>query len=137
MTDKRKLRVYVSGPISGLTVEVARRRFDNAKALLTKSGYDVVTPFDNGLPADAPYPDHMKADIRLLLDCDAIFMLPDWDRSPGACAEHKVAEACGLSIYTAAGLFDWLGELCDEIIERLCAERECVQTDRHCGGAGV
>jgi hypothetical protein len=41
---------------------------------------------------------YMRADLRALLDCDAIFMLPGWRESRGATVEHAVAVACGIPV---------------------------------------
>ena len=38
-------------------------------------GYDPVNPFKNGLPDEAHWRVHMRADIALLLACDYIYML--------------------------------------------------------------
>lgn len=100
------MKVYVSGKISGESLKDVRFYFEAAKARLMKKGYDVITPFENGLPPSAPYAEHMKADIRMLLGCDAIFMLPGWGYSPGARVEHEVARACGLRVYTEADMIE-------------------------------
>lgn len=96
MDERKKLKVYVSGRITGITLDEAKPKFDAAKQRLTKRGYDVVTPFDNGLPNSASYAEHMKADIKLLLDCDVIYLLYGWSYSGGAQIEKEVAQVCGL-----------------------------------------
>ena len=40
----------------------------------------------------------MKADIRLLLDCDAIYMLANWELSNGATLEREIAKGLGLTV---------------------------------------
>jgi len=40
----------------------------------------------------------MRADIRALLECDAIYMLRGWEQSAGARCEHLVAAMCGIEI---------------------------------------
>lgn len=45
----------------------------------------------------------MRSDLRALLDCDAIYMLPGWSRSRGARLEARVARACGLRIFRVVG----------------------------------
>lgn len=98
MNEKKKLKVYVSGRITGLPLDEAKAKFDAAKLRLTKRGHEVVTPFDNGLPHSASYAEHMKADIRMLLDCDAIYLLRGWTYSGGASVERDVARVSGLQI---------------------------------------
>lgn len=91
-------KIYISGGISGHPLEERRAVFACAEEELRGRGYDPVNPFNNGVLLDAPYGDHMRADLRMLLDCDGIYLLRGWESSRGACLEHAVAEACGLSI---------------------------------------
>ena len=41
----------------------------------------------------------MKADIKLLLECDAIFMLKGWEMSKGCKLELDIATTIGLPVY--------------------------------------
>ena len=93
-----KKKVYLSGPISGFFLEERISTFQDVSYLLKMLGHQPVNPFDNGLPTGAAYKDHMKADIKMLLDCDAILMLLDWQQSAGAQLELRVAMACGLEL---------------------------------------
>ncbi len=83
-------KVYISGPMTGYT-DHNRPAFDYAEKLLREHGYDVVNPAHNGLPETATWIEHMKADIKLLLECDAIYMLTGWGESKGAVVEHFIA----------------------------------------------
>lgn len=91
-------KIYISGEISGHPVEERRAVFARAEEELRGRGYDPVNPFNNGVLLDASYGDHMRADLRMLLGCDGIYLLRGWESSRGACLERAVAEACGLSI---------------------------------------
>lgn len=93
-----KKKVYLSGPISGFFLEERISTFQDVSYLLKMLGHQPVNPFDNGLPSDAEYQDHMRADLKMLLDCDAILMLLDWQQSAGAQLELRVAMACGLEL---------------------------------------
>ena len=57
-----------------------------------------VNPFRNGLPDEAHWRAHMRADIALLLACDYIYMLKDWELSKGAKLELDVASSCGIKV---------------------------------------
>lgn len=92
------VKVYISGPISGHNIRKRVKEFMQAEQYLRDNGYQPVSPFANGVPADAKYGDHMRADLRMMLDCDAIYMLRGWSSSRGAVIEKKVAAACGLAI---------------------------------------
>lgn len=93
-----KQKVYISGPISGGNQQKRRDAFMEAETFLKTVGCQPVSPFANGLPADASYGDHMRADLKMMLDCDAIYMLRGWSSSRGAVIEKKVAAACGMTI---------------------------------------
>lgn len=94
-----KKKIYLSGPISGFVLEERIWTFTHVAEMVEKWGHHAVNPFDNGLPHDAGYGDHMKADMKMLLECDGILMLPDWQQSAGAQLELRVAMACGLELW--------------------------------------
>lgn len=91
-------KVYISGPISGHDIEERRASFARVKDMLTKAGYEVFNPLENGLDQDAPTSAHMKADIKALLDCYCIYMMNRWNHSAGCQTEFLVATACGIPI---------------------------------------
>ena len=94
----QKKKIYISGQISGLTRPEYVAYFLAAARLLNAQGYDVVNPLFNGVDATQPWQVHMKADIRLLIECDAIFMLSNWELSNGATLEREIAKGLGLRI---------------------------------------
>ena len=85
------MKVYISGPISGLPYEEVEKAFNEAEIRLQEQGYEVVNPLNNGLPRESTWNDHMRADLKLLLDCDAIYMLDGWTNSKGAEIEFNLA----------------------------------------------
>jgi hypothetical protein len=93
------VKIYLSGGISSRTKQEYERHFAGVGRTLQAKGYDVVSPLDNGLPADAGWATHMRADLRMLTYCDEIFMLAGWERSAGATAEHSIAAALGMAIH--------------------------------------
>lgn len=94
--DKEK--VYISGAIAHYDLEERRNAFLNAERYLSLKGFEPVNPFKNGLPDEAHWREHMKADIALLLDCQYIYMLRDWELSKGAKLELDVASSCGIKV---------------------------------------
>lgn len=94
--DKEK--VYISGAIAHYDLEERRNAFLNAERYLSIKGFEPVNPFKNGLPDDAHWREHMRADIALLLDCQYIYMLRDWELSKGAKLELDVASSCGIKV---------------------------------------
>ena len=79
----KKLRVYLSGPISFFInenrMDECEKIFQRAKKDLEAFGYEVVNPFDNGLSNEAPWIRHIVKDLELLDTCDMICYLHTWD----------------------------------------------------------
>lgn len=94
-------RVYISGAIEHHDLDERRAAFGRAEQLLGLHGFKAVNPMKNGLPAEAHWREHMRRDIALLLDCDAIFMLEGWELSKGAKLELDVASSCGIAVATS------------------------------------
>ena len=76
-------RVYLSGAMSGKP-DLNFPLFNAEAARLRSLGYDVVNPVELCPDPAATWHDCLKADIKALLDCDAIVMLPGWVDSQGA-----------------------------------------------------
>lgn len=88
-------KVYISGPITG--VDFGNRfAFSCASNALELCGYEVVDPSEVQLDDEATWADYMKADLKLLLDCDFIYMLEGWEDSKGARLERELAENLGI-----------------------------------------
>ncbi|SFK99406.1 protein of unknown function [Porphyromonadaceae bacterium KH3CP3RA] len=92
------MKVYISGPITGIVLPVAIARFNDAELRLQEMGFDVVNPMDNGVPITAEWSEHIREDIRLMLDCNAIYLLKGWENSKGAALEKHIAEKLGFTI---------------------------------------
>lgn len=90
-------KAYISGPMTGLP-DANYPAFSAAAARLRRMGITVVDPSCNGLPANAAWQDHMREDIRMLMECDSIHMLPGWSRSRGATLEHTIAVGLGFAV---------------------------------------
>jgi len=91
------VKVYIAGPMTGIP-DYNFPAFDAAAARLRDAGHDVVNPAWNGVPLDAPRADHLRVDIRNLIECDAVAVLPGWDRSQGARLEVRIASDLGLTV---------------------------------------
>jgi hypothetical protein len=77
--------------------------FTKVSADLRSRGYTVVNPAELTEPT-APRTLCMYRDIKALLECDAIAMLPGWDTSPGAILELEIARQIGLPAFDAISL---------------------------------
>jgi hypothetical protein len=91
-------KVYISGKITGLPFDEVQAKFEAAKKFVTGLGHEAVSPLENGLHVDCPWIFHMRMDIIMLLDCDAIYLLSDWCDSRGAMLEKNIAETLGIEM---------------------------------------
>lgn len=94
-------KIYISGKITGLPIGEVIAKFRGAEAKIRSFGFEPVSPLENGLPFEAEWPDQMGKDIALLLRCDAIYMLPDWQQSEGAMIEYLIARQRRMRIFLA------------------------------------
>lgn|SRR5512147_942040 len=83
------MTAYISGPMTGIKQNNIPA-FVKAKEELIALGHRVKSPSD--VTYKENYYEYMKADIKLLLDCDFIVMLDGWEKSRGACMEKQIAD---------------------------------------------
>lgn len=83
------MKVYISGPITNNPNY--KEDFAAAEKLLKKHGFKVVNPASLGEKDGWTWEDYMKKDIKLLVDCDAIYLMDGWSKSKGARLEAKLA----------------------------------------------
>jgi hypothetical protein len=104
----RRRPIYIAGPMRGIE-KYNFPAFDAAAEQLYNQGWEPVNPADLDralgydpdeapegfdwtlIPAELPLKDIVKKDLEALQQCDAIYMLPGWERSKGAKAELAVA----------------------------------------------
>ncbi len=92
-------RIYLSGPMTGVP-DHNFPAFRAAAEHFQQEGWEVVNPADNfGGRTDLPRGSYLRADVALLLQCDAIAMLPGWQASQGAKLEYLLARELGLPVY--------------------------------------
>lgn len=62
-------------------------------------GYEAVNPCDlNHAGHDQTWESYMRVDIKALMDCEAICLLPEWHRSVGARTEYHLAQVLGMDV---------------------------------------
>lgn len=94
-----KIKVYISGKITGLPIEKSKQLFATAETMLNYSNVVPINPMK-----EVPYvegktwEEYMLEDIKLLFGCNAVYMLPNWMDSKGARIEHAIAKEHGLQI---------------------------------------
>jgi hypothetical protein len=104
------MKVYIAGPMRDLP-KFNFPAFDRAEARLRAAGWEVVNParmdremdgFDPTQKAMAHSIEfYMRRDLPAVAGCDAIALLPGWERSDGAQKELAVAHWCGLDVLDA------------------------------------
>lgn len=92
-----KQKIYLSGKISGLPICEAIKNFESAENQL-KGFANIVNPMRLRHDHDKSWQSYMKKDIRALIDCDAIAMLPNYESSKGALIELNLAKSLGFEI---------------------------------------
>jgi hypothetical protein len=59
----------------------------------------VINPADHGIVEGADWSDYLRHDIRQLVTCEVIALLPGWSTSRGANLELHIATALGMLVY--------------------------------------
>jgi hypothetical protein len=100
--ETKKPKVYISGPVTGRDFTECKVDFNSAELWLTGLGYDVVNPLSYEVIENGSWEDYMKRDLKMLLDCDYIYLLDGWEKSKGARVEYNVACDVGIIPLTLA-----------------------------------
>lgn len=94
------MRIYVAGPMTGLP-DLNFPRFHAEAARLRALGHEVINPAEINPDVGMQWADAMRADIRELVTCDGISLLPGFEGSRGARLERHIALELGLVIMYA------------------------------------
>ena len=91
--------LYLSGPMSGYP-NFNREAFYSAEQELVDAGYQVVSPARLRVHAEGEptWLDWMRPALQLMLEADAVAMLPGWEESRGANVELKLANQLGIDV---------------------------------------
>lgn len=89
------MKLDLAGPMTGLP-NFNYPAFHTTAAKLRAAGYQVASPTENGLPKDAPWSDHMRADLPMLLACDGVALMDGLEDSKGAQLERHIAMSTGV-----------------------------------------
>ena len=86
------MKVYIAGPMTGMK-DHNFPAFHAAAADLRAQGFEVVSPAEQEWNDDLTreWSFYLKRDIPILLQCDAIALLPGWRESRGAMLESFIA----------------------------------------------
>lgn len=105
----RRPTVYVSGKFTGVSNDEERANIKLAcqfGAQLWQLGFAAYTPHTNCMmltetskKLGVAYEDHLDFDLWLLTMFDAIYMLPNWEDSPGAIREKALASSMKIPVF--------------------------------------
>ena len=95
-------KVYISGPVTSIGLDEARRRFGKAEADLQKQGYRTCNPTKMTLCVWLAQHGHYRLCLWIQMlwlsaTCQCIYLLDGWHTSDGARAERAVARVMGLT----------------------------------------
>ena len=90
-------KTYISGPISGMP-DVNVKAFQEVADRLLVQGIECVNPHCLRHDHDKSWSSYMRVDIKAMMDCDVIIMLPGWEKSKGAVIEHGLALDLGMTV---------------------------------------
>lgn len=101
------MKLYIAGPMTGYPDHNFSAFYEAARVLRSR-GYAVVSPaeldadgsddLDHAALDQVPWDWYLRRDIKLLVDCDGIFMLPGWSGSRGAQLERHIAISLGMQV---------------------------------------
>lgn len=97
LSNDRLLNIFISGPMSGLP-NYNFAAFNEAAAMLADEGYNVYNPADFGIVEGAEWGDYIRATVAMLMQCESIYMLKDWNKSSGAKLELQLAQTLKMRV---------------------------------------
>lgn len=89
------MTIYISGPMAG--IEGYEKNFKAAEVKMKEAGHEVVNPAEidrEGMTRE----ELLMLDLWMLEECNAIYMLKDWQQSCGANREYGFALAKGMDV---------------------------------------
>lgn len=72
--------------------------FHSAARSLRQAGYDVVSPAEVSPDQSRSWNEAMRIDLRAMLECDTVALLPGWEDSKGAKIESELARIIGILV---------------------------------------
>lgn len=92
------MTIYIAGPMTGLP-DLNFPAFHDAAAELRAAGFKVVNPAEINPDHTMAWADCMRRDIKALMGCDCIVLLPGWMDSRGARLERHIAVQLGMQVF--------------------------------------
>lgn len=87
------MKIYIAGSITNNKDYI--KQFKDAENKLKGAGYEVINPVK---PEGKDYKWYINEGLKQLMECDAVYMLKNWQQSKGACLERRYAKVVGMEI---------------------------------------
>lgn len=91
------IKVYIAGKVTGENAGICFAKFAAAEYQLKQNGFEVINPM-RLCNTDTPWHKCMRVCLREMLDCEAVYLLPDWNNSVGATIELVVAAVTAIPV---------------------------------------
>jgi len=91
------MKIYIAGQVTGLERDKVEKGFKRGETLLRSMNHEPVNPLDY-IPPTYSQKDAMKFLVPLMLTCDGVLMLMNWELSEGAKIEFALAYYTGLAV---------------------------------------
>lgn len=89
--------IYISGPMTGYP-DLNFPAFNRAADALRKVGFPVINPADFGVQPGETWAECLKRDVHVLVSCQQVVTLDDWEQSKGARLECHIAVELGIPV---------------------------------------
>jgi nucleoside 2-deoxyribosyltransferase len=98
------MKIYISGPISDICKKTAAKNFKIAGDMIQELGHEPMSPLTIPPPSrecteHEEWLYYMKKSVKMMMDCDAMLCLEDWNKSRGAQLERKLFFDLGLPVF--------------------------------------
>lgn len=92
--------IYISGTMGGGDLEELEKKFKKVEDLIVELGHLPINPVQKllGYPQMIDQKELLLKRIKLLIECDCIFLQEDWKDSPEGRIERSIAFEMGLKI---------------------------------------
>jgi hypothetical protein len=84
------MKIYIAGQFTGIKYGQAYENFAKAEKDIKETGHEAINPLKI-ISEHARWEQAMRESIKLMLDCQGIFLLDNWKESEGAKIEFELA----------------------------------------------